>query len=211
MNKTRTARDDGAETRLRILRTAGNLFAERGYYAVMSKDICRAAGVNTAAVNYHFGGRDELYKEVLRLVHKQILTLDFLTGLKTCEPKEALERYFDRFAENMWYGKSWEALVWAREILTPSPFSMEILKEVALPKGLVAVELLAAYLGRKMDDPVLYSTFFSMMAPFAAFFLGSSRKNMDYQGLLPVKYPKEELLPNLKKFAFAGLDVFRAE
>jgi AcrR family transcriptional regulator len=53
-------------TRARLLSTAERLFAERGFKAVTVRDICSAARANVAAVNYHFGDKLGLYREVLR-------------------------------------------------------------------------------------------------------------------------------------------------
>lgn len=55
----------GISTRERILETAGRLFAERGRQATTVRDIVREAGVNQAAINYHFRDKDNLYFEVL--------------------------------------------------------------------------------------------------------------------------------------------------
>lgn len=49
----------------RILDAAERLFAERGYAAVALKDVVRAARVNGAAVNYHFGDKRNLYRKVI--------------------------------------------------------------------------------------------------------------------------------------------------
>lgn len=56
-----TTRADGLETRKRLLDAAGVLFAEKGFRDTTTAAICRAAGANIAAVNYHFGGKEELY------------------------------------------------------------------------------------------------------------------------------------------------------
>lgn len=53
------------ETRTRILDTAELLFAEGGEDATSAREITRRAGVNVAAVNYHFGGREGLLESVL--------------------------------------------------------------------------------------------------------------------------------------------------
>ena len=55
------------ETRERLLRAAEELFAERGYASVTVRDICHAARANVAAVNYHFGDKLGLYREVLQI------------------------------------------------------------------------------------------------------------------------------------------------
>jgi len=48
----------------RILDTAVELFAEKGFEHASVRDITQAAGVNLAAINYHFGSRDELIHAV---------------------------------------------------------------------------------------------------------------------------------------------------
>jgi TetR/AcrR family transcriptional regulator, regulator of cefoperazone and chloramphenicol sensitivity len=57
---------DDAETRDRLLEAAERLFADRGFKKVSVRDICRAAHANVAAVNYHFGSKLSLYREVLK-------------------------------------------------------------------------------------------------------------------------------------------------
>ena len=54
------------ETRDRLLKAAERLFADRGFKKVTVRDICRAARANVAAVNYHFGDKLGLYREVLQ-------------------------------------------------------------------------------------------------------------------------------------------------
>jgi len=54
-------------TRERILKAAERLFAERGYDATSVRTIVAKARVNQAAINYHFAGKEGLYREVLRL------------------------------------------------------------------------------------------------------------------------------------------------
>jgi AcrR family transcriptional regulator len=57
---------DSAETRSRILEVAERLFAERGFENTSVRDITAEADCNVAAVNYHFGGKDNLYVEAFR-------------------------------------------------------------------------------------------------------------------------------------------------
>jgi AcrR family transcriptional regulator len=51
-------------TRTAILNAAERLYADRGFGDVTLRDIVAAAGVNLAAVNYHFGSKDELIAEL---------------------------------------------------------------------------------------------------------------------------------------------------
>lgn len=52
-------------TRTRILDAAERLFAERGFAGASLRDITAEAQVNLAAVNYHFGSKDELFLQVV--------------------------------------------------------------------------------------------------------------------------------------------------
>ena len=51
-------------TRTAILSAAERLYADRGFGDVTLRDIVAAADVNLAAVNYHFGSKDELIAEL---------------------------------------------------------------------------------------------------------------------------------------------------
>src|SRR5579863_1866776 len=53
-------------TRERIIKAAVRLFAERGYDRTSIRAIVAKAHVNQAAINYHFAGKDGLYREVLQ-------------------------------------------------------------------------------------------------------------------------------------------------
>lgn len=53
-------------TRDRIFLAAERLFAQKGFAAVSVRDITADAGVNLAAVNYHFGSKDALLYEIFR-------------------------------------------------------------------------------------------------------------------------------------------------
>ncbi len=59
-------KDDPQATRRRILATAGELFAERGFLATTMRRIAERAGVNLASAHYHFGSKQALYLEVVR-------------------------------------------------------------------------------------------------------------------------------------------------
>ncbi len=53
-------------TRIRLLKAAAAVFAERGYQEATVRQICERANANLALVNYYFGDKLELYTQVLR-------------------------------------------------------------------------------------------------------------------------------------------------
>jgi AcrR family transcriptional regulator len=54
-----------ADTKTRILDAAELLFMEHGFEATSLRSLTSAASVNLAAVNYHFGSKEELFQAVL--------------------------------------------------------------------------------------------------------------------------------------------------
>ncbi len=54
------------EARDRLVEAAERLFARHGFAATSVRDITKAADCNVAAINYHFGGKENLYREVFR-------------------------------------------------------------------------------------------------------------------------------------------------
>ncbi|MCH6257596.1 TetR/AcrR family transcriptional regulator [Puniceicoccaceae bacterium K14] len=54
------------ETQIKIIEAAEVEFAKNGFNGASIRDITSAAGVNVAAINYHFGNKDDLVREVVR-------------------------------------------------------------------------------------------------------------------------------------------------
>jgi AcrR family transcriptional regulator len=91
-----------ADTRQRILDAAEKLFTDHGFEATTLRQITGAAEVNLAAVNYHFGSKEELIREVFRrrltwLNQQRLQELDRLeaeSGGKPLKPSQILEVFF---------------------------------------------------------------------------------------------------------------------
>lgn len=58
--------NSSASTKDRILGAAEVLFAQRGFDGASLRQLTAAAGVNLAAVNYHFGSKEKLVEQVFR-------------------------------------------------------------------------------------------------------------------------------------------------
>lgn len=66
--ETARGRPGGDESRARILVTAGELFAERGFNGVSTRELAKAANVNVSAIAYYFRGKKGLYRAVISQV-----------------------------------------------------------------------------------------------------------------------------------------------
>jgi AcrR family transcriptional regulator len=97
-------------TREKLLDAAARLFAERGIDAVSLAEIVRASGQrNTSAVQYHFGGRDdlllailELYVPVIRARRLELLAVAEVEGADARSAAEAIVRPLTELAQRGW-------------------------------------------------------------------------------------------------------------
>jgi AcrR family transcriptional regulator len=60
----RTTPAQGEETRARLVETARELFADRGYAGVSMEQVCTKAEVTRGALYHHFAGKDDLFRAV---------------------------------------------------------------------------------------------------------------------------------------------------
>jgi len=88
-----------SETRTRILEAAAATFAEHGFAATTIRMICGRARVNLAAVNYHFGCKEKLYRETIRYVRRHAYERYPITfGLPPdASPEERLHSFIRSF------------------------------------------------------------------------------------------------------------------
>lgn len=72
MNVKRTQAERSEATRDALIEAARPLFAERGYAAVGTEEIVRAAGVTRGALYHHFGGKRDLFEVVYERVEVEL-------------------------------------------------------------------------------------------------------------------------------------------
>src|SRR5262249_10653652 len=119
------------ETRARLLAAAERLFAERGFKRVTVREICRAARANVASVNYHFGDKLGLYREVLGCaIEAMRATTEEARGAGEGKPpEEQLRRFIRIFLHRVLKpGHGTIHQILTREINDPSPL-LEVLAE----------------------------------------------------------------------------------
>lgn len=76
----------GEQSRKDLIFAAALAFAENGISGASTRDIAKAAGVNVAAIGYHFGGKDALYRAVIEHIVNIIL-------MRIGDTLEAAEEY----------------------------------------------------------------------------------------------------------------------
>jgi TetR/AcrR family transcriptional regulator, regulator of cefoperazone and chloramphenicol sensitivity len=157
-------------TRQKILDAAGQVFAEKGFSAATGKEICELAGVNAAAVNYHFGGVDALYTAVLHEARNRLVTTEAVVaavaGRLTAEAKlEALVTLLVRGVCKP-ARSSWAIRVLGREIVTPSAPAEAFWKDKTMTTRFQILRSIVSELtGMPENHPIVTRGCVSVMGP----------------------------------------------
>jgi AcrR family transcriptional regulator len=136
-------------TRERIMKAAERLFAERGYDATSIRAIVAKARVNQAAINYHFDGKDGLYREVLRAAFRALTEqqLEHADEMKAMSREAALAEFIRRQLRPLLgrdeYSRHMRILNW--ETVRPTAVFRKLLSEEAAPFMGLAVELVRRF------------------------------------------------------------------
>jgi AcrR family transcriptional regulator len=145
------------ETRARLLHAAARLFAERGYARVTVRDICKTARANVAAVNYHFGGKDGLYRAVM---HHAMETMQATTEAareagRNLPAAERIRAYVSVFADRLLgvHHETWIHQLMLREMSDPTPALAIVAEEVLQPRVRYLSGAIAELLQCAPDDP----------------------------------------------------------
>jgi len=124
-------------TKSRLLEGAGEEFAEKGFELARVRAICDRAGANLAAINYHFGDKEHLYVEVLREAHRCGLDPQEERFDRRLSPAERLRTFIHHFLGRvlaMNQPEGWQHRLMMREMLSPTPFSEVLVREMIRPR-----------------------------------------------------------------------------
>jgi len=149
-------RKASSKTSAAIMEAAGKIFAEEGYSKATVRDICREAGANIAAINYHFGDKKGLYLTVLK--HYQEIAFQTRPpnlGIKeTQKPEEKLRAYIRSFLTRImddghpaWFGR-----LLAREFTQPTWAFDILVEETIRPSFQLLTEIIAAILEKNSKE-----------------------------------------------------------
>jgi TetR/AcrR family transcriptional regulator, regulator of cefoperazone and chloramphenicol sensitivity len=198
------------ETRRQLLEASGEVFAEVGFRDSTVREICRRAGANIAAINYHFGDKETLYLEVLRYAHGKALSkYPPLMDLPDNAPPEKklrafvhsmLQRIFDK-GPTSWHGK-----LMSREMIEPTKALDSLVEERMRPMVSQLWKIVAEILDCPVNDErvrlcslsvISQCVFYNHCSPVVA-------------RLFPNKLPHdtasiEKLAEHITKFSLAAL------
>ena len=207
-------RQDGAATRERLLQAAGEVFSEFGYAEATSKEICERAGSNLAAVNYHFGSKDQLYAQVLEEAHRRLVNLEEITAAAQSarDPRARLKALLRVLVKEMAVAQStssWEMRVLIREVLSSAALVDRMVRTQVLPKSRFLKETVAQIMQLPVEHPAVSRCLVSVVGP--SMFLLLIGQSVHKKVLPHLDMEPEALASHMTTFALAGIDAIAAE
>ena len=154
-------------TKERILKAATELFAEHGYHATTHQMMSDKASVNIAAINYHFGSKENLYLKVWEYLVEQGMQ-NYRDYINDEDPPEEQLREFIRWrvgavtAEGI---KSCLSQIMRREMNKPSPVYDQIQERYLNEKRKWFFSLIRDIVGHDLDARTISMAAFCIHSP----------------------------------------------
>jgi AcrR family transcriptional regulator len=196
------------ETRERLLRTGERLFAERGFKRVTIREVCRGARANVAAVNYHFGNKLGLYREVVQVAIDALrATTDAAKeAAEGCPAEEKLRRFVQVYVRRLLATTpdDWIHRLINREIADPTTAIDAIVDQGIRPRLDYLKEVVAELMDRELSDPRVIRSVVSLQAQSVAYLPNPLAERL---GLKPKLTPAEidQVAHHIVEFSLAGI------
>jgi AcrR family transcriptional regulator len=198
---------DDRETRERLLRAAAHLFATRGFKKVTVREICHAARANVASVNYHFGSKLGIYREVLQIAIDAMreMTEAARAAGEGEAADERLRRYIVIFLQRLLEpGHEIVHHLIHREINDPTPALDVLVEQGARPRVAYLARIVADMIGREPADQQVMQCVASIQSQFVAYLPNpiASRLGFDFK---PTAARIEAAARHIAEFSVAGV------
>jgi AcrR family transcriptional regulator len=128
-------RQDTTRTRKNLLTAASDIFAERGFRDATIAEISERAGTNIAAVNYHFGGKEALYRDAWRQSFRDSIKAHPPDGGvdMSAPPEQRLAGHVAALLRRINDSDNREFLIVNKELANPTGLLEEVMQEEMRP------------------------------------------------------------------------------
>ncbi|MEX0586515.1 MAG: CerR family C-terminal domain-containing protein, partial [Pirellulales bacterium] len=153
------------DPRIRLLETAGEIFAEKGFRASTVREICTAAAANVAAVSYYFGDKKGLYVEAVKHAHLCRFNEPPPTWPDGMPPEQKLYDFVHNMLRHLLdpTRPAWNAKLMMRELAEPTEACKAITEQYIRPMAMVLQSIVRELLPPSASIDRLQMTAFSVV------------------------------------------------
>jgi len=213
----RKQRIDGQETRQRLLAAASEVFAKKGFWETTHAEICEKAKVNTAAVNYHFGSKEELYIEAWKYSFERSIAARPPDGGIAPEAPvgQRLRGRILAFMHRIGDPNNYEVEIMHKEMANPTGLLTETIQKSVEPinEGIRSIikELLGDSTNKQRISMCMMSILGQCFGPMLHLRRARISPETQRLGHLPLDFGVEELADHVTRFSLAGMRGIREE
>ena len=124
-------------TRKRLLDAGVTVFAKKGYRDATVREICKEAGAaNINSINYYFGSKEMLYREILEIIFSEYDNFD-LRDWDRKTPKDQLKEMISNFCRMLYKKDAFTSditKIFINEMTRPSPFIEDLVDQYNRPR-----------------------------------------------------------------------------
>jgi AcrR family transcriptional regulator len=164
-------------TRDKLIEAAGRVFADRGFHAATVREICRRAGANVAAINYHFGDKLGLYTAVLQESVKASKLQAMQTALDDLDApaEETLRAVIRARLESAARSglPDWQVGIMAHEFARPTPALTHLVETVSKPMFVRVLDLIGRILELPAEHPTTHLCGYSILGQILFYVMSS--------------------------------------
>lgn len=204
---------DTETTKDRLVAAASEVFAEKGYRDATIAGICEAADANIAAVNYHFGDKENLYDKVWRHAFTTASSAYPFDGNLPPHPS----------AEDALYGCASAILhrifaedengIFAKllyhEMASPTLALDRIAKEVLFPQSQYLGNVIREFMGKAIGDDVLQNCKHSIVGQCAFFNFSRPLRERVMGKKTMTEEEMEQTARHIARFSLGGLQAIK--
>lgn len=207
------ARQHIRDTQVRLLESACEVFADKGCRDATIAEICENAGANIAAVNYHFGSKENLYTEAWRHSFQQSLQAHPPDGgVSPDAPAE--ERFRAKILAFLQRGldtRNAAFLIMHMEIANPTGLLDEVRREMIAPLQESMHALIGELLGENASEQQVWLCGMSTIGQCIHSMARRRLKRLPSRGDILETLPCETLADHIAAFSLAGIREMRRQ
>ena len=142
------------DTSRKLLISAGAVFAEKGYRDTTVAEICERAGANIAAINYHFGSKEALYREAwLYAFHTAVASHPPDGGVPANAPAEdRLRGYIEATLQRATGEDNVEFRIMIKEMALPTGLLDIVAHKAIMPQLRMIENIIRELIGPKAEE-----------------------------------------------------------
>jgi TetR/AcrR family transcriptional regulator, regulator of cefoperazone and chloramphenicol sensitivity len=206
-------RSDALKTRLNLLEAAGEVFAKKGFWNATHEEICSRADANTAAINYHFVSKENLYVEAWKFsFEKSVMKYPVERYVSPDDPPEKrLRGWVLSFLLRIGDPEGNEVNIMFKEMANPTGLLKDVIVKTNEPIDRGLRSLLSELIGKGADEDMIGFCHMS----FLSLIFGPMLHLRSTSGAVPIpgsdhplNLDVEKLADYVVKFVLAGIRSF---